>query len=58
MSENSAKNMGAWSKGIDSIRKIAPIPAPPARKQVKTKQPVQESSSSSSENEDDTWDQL
>jgi hypothetical protein len=56
MSENSVTNMGAWSKGIDSIRKIAPMPAPPARKQVKTKQPVQESSSSSSE--DDTWDQL
>jgi hypothetical protein len=50
------KNLGAWGNGIESIRKIAPVPAPaPAAKTRVTKKVVKEDSSS---DEEDDWEDL
>jgi hypothetical protein len=53
----SAANIGAWGKGIDNIRKIAPVPAPPAKKihTPKKKTKVSTEAISSDDEDDDEY---
>jgi hypothetical protein len=55
------KNMGAWSNGIDSIRKAASLPTPPVVKIVVNKKNVKEQIAEDSSLDSDvefnnTWD--
>ncbi len=49
----SASNIGAWGKGIDNIRKIAPAPAPPVKKIHTTKKKTKVSKEAISSDDDD-----